>query len=182
LLALRLRRDERALDRVASQALDLLEQALAARRPCVLRRGRSVDGRIGRAPSAELSYLATAKTLSGDPAGAEATMKAASELYPRSPFVLTRYSTLLDSHGNTAEAVSVFQRAKTINESAAKTWQAVIVSGPKALSELAARDKSYMQVMQLKPESSIYAVVTERYIKFPDEQRFSIFKATVKEP
>jgi hypothetical protein len=39
-----------------------------------------------------------------------------------------------------------------------------------------------MQVMQLKPESSIYAVVTERYIKFPDEQRFSIFKATVKEP
>jgi O-antigen ligase/Flp pilus assembly protein TadD len=137
---------------------------------------------IGRAPSAELSYLATAKTLSGDPAGAEATMKAASELYPRSPFVLTRYSTLLDSHGNTAEAVSVFQRAKTINESAAKTWQAVIVSGPKALSELAARDKSYMQVMQLKPESSIYAVVTERYIKFPDEQRFSIFKPTVKEP
>lgn len=137
---------------------------------------------IGRAPSAELSYLATAQTLSGDHAGAEATMKIASELYPRSAFVLTRYSTLLDSHGNTAEAASVFQRARSINESAAKTWQAVIVSGPKALSEMAARDKSYMQVMQLKPESSIYAVVTERYITFPDEQRFSGFKATIKEP
>lgn len=138
--------------------------------------------KIGRAPSSELSYLATAQTLSGDHSGAEATMKAASELYPRSPFVLTRYSTLLDSHGNTTEAVAVFQRAKRINESAAKTWQAVIVSGPKALSEMAARDRSYMQVMQLEPESSIYAVVTERYIKFPDEQRFSGFKATITEP
>jgi O-antigen ligase/Flp pilus assembly protein TadD len=137
---------------------------------------------IGRAPSAELSYLATAQTLSGDHAGAEETMKSASQLYPRSPCVLTRYSTLLDSHGNTAEAVSVFQRAKDINESAAKTWQAVIMSGPKALSEMAARDKSYMQVMQLKPESSIYAVVTERYIKFPEEQKFSGFQATSKEP
>jgi hypothetical protein len=39
-----------------------------------------------------------------------------------------------------------------------------------------------MQVMQLKPESSIYAVVTERYIKFPEEQKFSGFQATSKEP
>jgi O-antigen ligase/Flp pilus assembly protein TadD len=132
---------------------------------------------IGRAPSSELSYLATAKALSGDTSGAEATMKFASELYPRSPFVLTRYSTLLESNGKQVEAAAVFRRAVEIDERAAKTWQAIIVSGPKVLSEMAARDDSYMQVTQLSPESSVYAVVTERYIRHPDEQRFSLFKA-----
>jgi O-antigen ligase len=132
--------------------------------------------KIGRAPSSELSYLATAKTLSGDDAGAEATMKSASELYPRSPFVLARYSTLLESHGKDAEAAAVFSRATAINGRAAATWRLMITSGPKALSEMAARDTSYMTVMELTPQGSIYAVVTERYIKFPEERRFSIFQ------
>ena len=104
-------------------------------------------------------------------------MKLSSELYPRSPFVLTRYSTLLDSSGKNAEAEVLFERATKLDERAAKTWRMIIVSGPKALSEMAARDDSYLQVMQLVPESSIYAVVTERYIKHPEEQRFSLFKA-----
>ncbi|MEP6705065.1 MAG: hypothetical protein ABJB34_09705, partial [Acidobacteriota bacterium] len=138
--------------------------------------------RIGRAQSAEFSYLATAQTLAGDPAGAEATLKTACELYPRSPFMLTRYSTLLDSHGKTDEAASLFQRAKVIDERAAKTWQAIIVYGPKALSDLAARDNSYMFVMELSPESSMYAVVSERYIMFPDEQRAYGLKRSVTEP
>ena len=131
---------------------------------------------IGRAPSSELSYLATAKTLSGDDVGAEATMKTASELYPRSPFVLTRYSTLLESRGKHTEAATVFSRAAAINQRAATTWRMMITSGPKALSEMAARDTSYMKVMELTPQGSIYAVVTERYIKFPEERRFSIFQ------
>jgi O-antigen ligase len=136
---------------------------------------------IGRAPSAELSYLATAQSLSGDPAAAEATMKMASELYPRSPFVLTRYSTLLESHGKHDEAGALFNRAKQINERAAITWRAAITRGPKALSEMAARDSAYMHVMELTPQGSIYAVITERFIRFPEEQRFSLFKAVEDE-
>jgi Flp pilus assembly protein TadD len=133
--------------------------------------------RIGRAPSSEMSYLATAQSLSGDAVGAEATMKAASELYPRSPFVLTRYSTLLESHGKTAEAAELFDRARQINERSATTWRTMITAGPKALSEMAAVDRSLMKVMELTPENSIYAVVTERYIRFPEEQRFSGYVA-----
>jgi Tfp pilus assembly protein PilF len=132
--------------------------------------------KIGRAPSSEFSYLATAKTLSGDAVGAESTMKTASEMYPRSPFVLTRYSTLLEGHGKFAEAAAVFNRAVEINERAATTWRMMINSGPKALSETAARDRSFMKVMELTPQGSIYAVVTERYIKFPEERRFSGFQ------
>ena len=134
---------------------------------------------LGRAPSSELSYLATAKSLSGDAEGAESTMRIAAEMYPRSPFVLTRYSTLLESNARAAEASRVFDRATSIDPGEAMAWRVIINSGPKALSELSARDNSYMPVMQLTPQASIYAVVTERYIRFPDEQRFSMVKVVL---
>ncbi len=133
---------------------------------------------LGRASSAEFSYLATAKTLSGDAPGAENTMRTASEMYPRSPFVLTRYATLLESHGKREESAVVYSRASEINPRAALTWRSIINFGPKSVSELAARDKSYMQIMELTPESSIYAVVAERYIKYPEEQKFSLVRVT----
>jgi O-antigen ligase/Tfp pilus assembly protein PilF len=134
---------------------------------------------LGRAPSSELSYLATAKSLSGDAEGAASTMRTAAEMYPQSPFVLTRYSTLLERNGKAAESVRVFDRAMSIDPGEALAWRVIINSGPKALSELSARDKSYMPVMQLTPQASIYAVVTERYIRFPDEQRFSMVKVVL---
>jgi tetratricopeptide (TPR) repeat protein len=136
---------------------------------------------IGRAPSAEVSYLATAQFLGGDSAGAEATMESAARLYPQSPFVLTRYSTLLEQNGKPVESAAVFARALEIDARAANTWHALIVSGPKALSDLSVRDSSYSSVMDLKPQSSIYAVVTERLIRFPEEQRYSFAKLSEDE-
>jgi hypothetical protein len=106
-------------------------------------------------------------------------MAEAAELYPRSPFVLARYSELLASNGKKAESVLVFARATAIDRRAATTWRAMITTGPKAVSEMAARDDSYIHVMQLVPTNGVYAVVTERYIKHPDEQRFSMLKLTI---
>lgn len=137
--------------------------------------------RIGRAPSSELSYLATAQELSGDAARAESTMKSTCDLYPRSAFALTRFATVLDANGKTSESASLFARARSIDERAALSWRAAIDAGPKALSEMAARDKSYMHLMELNPESSIYAVVTERYLKHPEEERFSLVKVTLRD-
>ncbi|HUR98781.1 MAG TPA: O-antigen ligase family protein [Pyrinomonadaceae bacterium] len=136
---------------------------------------------IGRAPSAELSYLATAKSLAGDDRGAEETMASAASLYPRSPFVLTRYAALLESNGKAAYSVDMFRRAEEIDERAARTWHTLIASGPKALSEIAARDKAYAPVMDLQPKSSLYAAITDRFIKHPDEQRFSAGKLMADE-
>jgi O-antigen ligase len=136
---------------------------------------------IGRAPSAELSYLATAKTLTGDPQGAEETMASALSLYPRSPFVLTRYATVLESNGKTAAAAEMFDRAVRIDERAARSWRLMIVGGPKSLGEMAARDAGYSTVMDLQPENSIYAVVTERLIMHPEEQKYSFGKVTTDE-
>ncbi|HVF31278.1 MAG TPA: O-antigen ligase family protein [Pyrinomonadaceae bacterium] len=136
---------------------------------------------IGRAPSSDISYLATAQTLSGDNTGAEATIKMASELYPRSTFVLTRYAALLEGRNDTG-AVPLFERASAIDRRQAAAWRVVLTSGPKELSEAAGRDyNSYLHISELLPQSSLYAVVTERYIRFPDEQRFSLFKIVKEE-
>ena len=128
---------------------------------------------IGRAPSAELSYLATSESLAGDHRAAEETFSLAAAMYPRSPFVLARYSSLLANNGKDEEAERVFSRAVAIDAKAAYTWQALINSGPKAVTEMAVRDPKYSPVMDLRPRSSIYAVVTERFIRYPEEQRFS---------
>ena len=136
---------------------------------------------IGRATATDYSYLATAQTLSGDNIGAEATMAEAAMLYPRSTFILVRYSELLAANGKRNESGVAYERARLVDERAANTWRAVITEGPKSVSELAARDKSYLQVMQLTPTDAIYAAVTERYLKHPDEQRFSMLKVAIVE-
>ncbi|MEO8573282.1 MAG: O-antigen ligase family protein [Pyrinomonadaceae bacterium] len=136
---------------------------------------------IGRGPSSELSYLATAKSVTGDASGAEQSMASAAALYPRSPFVLTRYATLLKDNGKTDESADLFSRALQIDERSANTWRLLIDSGPKAVSEMAARDRRYSPVMDLVPKNSIYSVVAERFIKHPEEEQFSIGKFFTEE-
>ena len=103
-------------------------------------------------------------------------MASASSLYPRSPFVLTKYATILEENGKVAESADVYNRAVEIDERAARTWHMLIGSGPKALSDLAARDPGYSAVMDLRPKSSVYAVVVDRLIRHQEEQKFSFGK------
>jgi O-antigen ligase len=128
---------------------------------------------VGHARSSDFSYMATAQSLSGDDAGAEDTMAIAVSLYPRSPFVWTRYSLILAQNGKTDLAGLAFEKAIAIDRTAANSWKAVIEKGPKAASDLAARDSDYVHVMQLTPSSSMYAVVAERLIRHPEERKFS---------
>ncbi len=125
---------------------------------------------IGQARSSDYSYLATAQTLAGDHLGAENTFAEASRLYPRSPFVLTRYAALLMVNGKEEEAKLQFDRAAEISLKDANAWWALINNGPKAASDLAFRNKNHSEIMDLRPYDSIYAVVAERDIRFPDER------------
>ena len=129
---------------------------------------------MGLATSTEYSYLASAQFLAGDHQGAEETMKHASFIYPYSPFVLTRYAALLESNGRGSEAADFYARAEKISPKVAITWRAVITEGPQAASKLAINNDRYLTVMELQPQRAIYAVVTERLIRFPEERRFSM--------
>ena len=129
---------------------------------------RSID--IGRATSTDYSYLATAQTLAGDDLGAESTFKEAAVMYPRSIFVLTRYSALLEVNGKYDEAEAQFQRAQAIDLASANAWKALITKGAKQASDLAQKRTDHNAVMDLRPYQSIYAVIEERGIRHPDER------------
>jgi tetratricopeptide (TPR) repeat protein len=129
---------------------------------------RSID--IGRATSTDYSYLATAQTLAGDNVGSEATFGEASIMYPRSTFVLTRYSALLEVNGKHAEAELQFATAQEIDVASANAWKALITNGAKQASELAQRRDDHTAVMDLQPYQSIYAILEERGIRYPEER------------
>ena len=137
---------------------------------------------IGRGTSADLSSLAIAHSLAGDPPSAELTMSQAATLYPRSPFVLTKYAMVLANNGKASQGDEMFEKASRIDARTARSWQTLMNSGPKILSDMSTRDlASYAAVMELKPQSSMYAVVTERLILHPEEQFFSFGKLPVPE-
>lgn len=127
--------------------------------------------RIGKAPSCDYSYLATAQSLAGDNAAAEQTFADAAVMYPRSTFVLARYAALLKSNNKNAESELQMQRARLINEREANGWLAFITKGSKFASDLAfQRPDKQTKVMDLLPSECIYAVLAERDIRYPDER------------
>ncbi|HEX6278448.1 MAG TPA: O-antigen ligase family protein [Pyrinomonadaceae bacterium] len=126
--------------------------------------------KIGMASSADYSYLATAQSLSGDDLAAERTFGKAARLYPRSTFVLTRYAVLLETNGHTDMAQAQFARASGVDLRSANTWRALMTRGARHASDLAFRRDDFVPVMDLYPDRSLYAVVEERDIRFPDER------------
>lgn len=126
--------------------------------------------RIGKGRSSDHSYLATAQSLAGDKLGAEKTFEVAARMYPRSPFVLTRYAGLLRVNGKLEESEKQLERARSINAEAANSWWAFINNGAKAASELAHKREDHLELMDLAPNDAIYAVLAERDIRFPDER------------
>ncbi|MBA2378839.1 MAG: O-antigen ligase family protein [Blastocatellia bacterium] len=128
--------------------------------------------RLGLARSADFSYLASAQALANDYKGAEATFAKAVSLYPRSPFVLTRYAALLEHNGKHDAAKTYLDRALQINPRQTRTWWALLTESPLKATQAAFQNKDNAEVMDLLPHIALYAVKEERDIRFPEE-RFS---------
>lgn len=124
---------------------------------------------IGRGESTDFSYLASAYFLNGDVRRAEDVMRSAAGLYPRSTFVLTRYSDLLRQNGKEREASTLLTRAREIDTPATNTWQTIIESGSQAAWDRYFWKKDCVPVMDLNPLASVYAVLDERKVRFPEE-------------
>jgi O-antigen ligase len=125
---------------------------------------------IGKGRSADYSYLASAETLNGDTTAAEQTFAEAAKMYPRSPFVLTRYAALLKANGKTAESEQQLARARQINLNQANSWWAMINQSPQAAADLAFQRTDYTPLMDLRPQMSMYALKAEIDIAHPDEK------------
>jgi predicted Zn-dependent protease len=128
---------------------------------------RAID--LGRATSTDYSYLASAQSLGGDVSAAEKTLAEAVRTYPASVFARTRYGVLLSGAGKYNEAEEQFRIAKSIDAAQAQTWRSLIEDGAVKASRMSF-EKGTVPVMDLKPNSAIYAVVAEREILHPEER------------
>ena len=126
-----------------------------------------------RATSMDYSFLASTYALAGDNIAAEKTIAEALRLYPYSTFIRTRYATLLKENGKLEESAAQLKIALEINKPQANTWWVLMNEGARQASLRAAQSEDFVTVMKLNPEAAIYAIITEREIKYPEE-RFNI--------
>lgn len=128
----------------------------------------SVD--LGRGTSTDYSYLASAWSLAGNHIEAADAVKEALTLYPRSVFLRVRYASLLEAAGDFEEAGSHLHTAQQQDRRATNTWWVLINRGSRAATEASYGNTDFAQVMDLRPQSAVYAILAERDIRFPGER------------
>jgi tetratricopeptide (TPR) repeat protein len=129
---------------------------------------------LGQGGSPTYSLLATAQFLSGNTGAAESTFSEAVKLYPRSTFVLSRYAFFLKLNGKMDAAATILERARTIHKPSSETWWTMSNDGAVKASKNASQNKELNEIMDLVPNAAIYAVKTEREIRFPEEKSFPL--------
>jgi len=113
----------------------------------------------GTATSISYFHLASAQIVSHKPFEAEQTFTEALRVYPRSVFLRTAFATFLTENGKTSESQIEYEKAFRVNAEQAKSWLVAHTEGMKKLSQNGARDKSFVEAMELKPTEGIYALL-----------------------
>jgi O-antigen ligase len=121
----------------------------------LLRRG--IDG--GIATSIAYFQLYDAQTSAARRAEAEQTLLEALRVYPRSVFLRTVYANFLERNDRHSEARAEHEKALLINPMQAKSWRIAHADGTQRLSEIAARDDSFVPPMGLKPTEAVFALL-----------------------
>jgi O-antigen ligase len=125
--------------------------------------------RVGQATSIDYSYLATALIIANDRASAESTIAEALKAYPYSVFLRTRRAVILKDLGRQPESDAEFTRALAINDGQAHSWWNFIEKGGAVAAKLA-YEGNLPPLAELLPGKAIYAIKTERELRFPEEK------------
>ena len=107
------------------------------------------------------AYLAAAETAAGDAVAAEATMREAVTVYPRSVFLRVRHATALEALGQKEAAEREYTFALSIDARTARGWLELMRVGREEAKVTAHNDKSVAMPGELYPENCIFAVIAE---------------------
>lgn len=114
-------------------------------------------------------YLAAVETEAGDPATAEATLRRAIEVYPRSIFLRVRHASALANLGRSQEAQDEYQKALSFDGAIARGWWQLICFGKDAASDAARKEpQSVVLPGGLSPEEGVLFVIAESKRRAPN--------------
>ncbi|MCC7309027.1 MAG: O-antigen ligase family protein [Acidobacteria bacterium] len=116
------------------------------------------------------SYLITALYLTDRLTEARDTAAEAVNIFPFSVFMQTRLALLESELGNEAAAEIHFAKAAELDKKAAVTWRLLIGQGARAAAEAGRRGEGVDVLYNLQPENPMWAIITEREIRFPEEK------------
>ena len=128
----------------------------------------AIDKGIGT--TATYSYLISAHSLNGDDQSALNSAATAVKKFPHSPFLLTRYSVLLEKTGKSGEPQTYFARAQMIDARQAATWKIFITQGARLAAEAGRKGVGVPLMADLYPQDGLYAMLAERQILHPEER------------
>jgi O-antigen ligase len=113
------------------------------------------------------AYLAGAARSAGDMAAAERALATSVSAYPRSVFLLVRYSSFLRTSGRDEEANALFSRAVSVDARAARGWRQLIDNDIDAAYIAAGQDKTIAMPGELMPQAAVFEVLQENEKRFP---------------
>jgi O-antigen ligase len=117
------------------------------------------------------AYLAGAAVSAGDLNSAAQTLATAVAVYPRSVFLLVRYSEVLKGIGQVEASQAVFSRALSLDQRAARGWQELIANDIDAAYLAAQRNKDIAMPGELVPQAAVFEVLQENEQRFPEAVR-----------
>ena len=116
---------------------------------------RSIDGGYGI--SLIYSYMANAQEMTGDLSSAEATLREAASIFPRSTFIRARLAIVLEKQGQMEEAMRQLAIGRSYNLQQTNGWYSVIKDGILNAHLKATSDPSYYSAPpELRPQDAIY--------------------------
>lgn len=122
---------------------------------------RTIDRGFG--VSVVYSYLANAQEMSGDLNGAEQSLREASNIFPRSTFVMVRRAIVLEKLGRFEDAAEQINVARSIDMRQTNGWYSVIKDGIlKAHLKATAEPDNFAAPPALLPENAIHAYNDEK--------------------
>ncbi len=107
------------------------------------------------------AYLAAAQAGAEDYAAAEATMRQATLVYPRSVFLRVRHATALHAAGDSQGAEKEYALALSLDARTARGWLELMNTGVDVAKVTAHNDPSIAMPGELYPENCIYAIIAE---------------------
>ncbi|MCC6330084.1 MAG: O-antigen ligase family protein [Acidobacteria bacterium] len=116
------------------------------------------------------SYLITAQYLADKRMEARDTAAEAVNIFPYSVFMQTRLALLESELGHQSAAEEHFAKAAELDKKAAVTWRLLIGQGARAAAEAGRRGDGVDVLYNLQPENPMWAIITEREIRFPVEK------------